>query len=164
MQSHILLIAPTLPPATFIRALNQKLNLTCTHAACFRRALEHMRRKEFAILLIDKDLASAEPVASEALFARAGMAQVLELDFKRLNENRALIEARAAINRGVHYQWRAYEQARERLAAEFRSNISVFVTESEVVLQSLSRSEAPRVRRIAQLAGNLRNQLAAEWF
>ncbi|HTV09545.1 MAG TPA: hypothetical protein VMD97_10920 [Candidatus Aquilonibacter sp.] len=122
-----------------------------------------MQKRDFAILLIDKHLASEEPLASEALFARVGMAQVLELDFKRLNENRALIETRAAINRGVHYQWRAYEQARERLAAELHSNISVLVTESEVALQSLSRSEAPRVRRIAQLASNLRNQLAAEW-
>ena len=162
MQSHILLIAPTLPPATFIRALNHKLNLACTHAASFQHAVEHMQRKEFTILLIDSDLASTGPFASDALFTRAGMAQVLELDFRRLNESRALTEVRAAINRGVHYQWRAYEQARERLVVEFHSNISVLLDESEDVLRSIGRSDAPKIRRIARLAGNLRSQLGAE--
>jgi hypothetical protein len=161
MQSNILLIAPQSSSTTLVRALHKIANISCKHTSYFRGALEHLQTEEFSVILLDKNLLSARPSASEAVFQRAGTAQVLEFDSKRLDISRVLLEVRTAMNRRAHYQWRAYETARQLLAAEFRSNVSVLVTESELMVQSVSRLEARRMRKIARLAGDLRDRLEA---
>lgn len=161
MQSPILLIGPKSSSATLARALNRNLNVTCTWVGSARCALAVLRNDEFALILLDKKTAAADRSISEMLFQGAGAVQVIEVNLARLNVSQILLQVRTALNRRLDYQWHAFETARKHLAAELHSDISALVTESNVVLQSASRLEAARIRRLVRLAGQIRNKFEA---
>ena len=159
MQSHILLIGPK-APSCLLRALQTNLNLLCSHAPNYRGALAQLSKCDFCIVLLDKNIAVTNSRASDAIFRRAGSASVIELNSSEWGDvPRVIREVRAAMNRRVHYQWRAYEVARQQLEAQLSSGLSTLLSESHNALKSAGKTEAVKFRRVIKLADSLKEDL-----
>ena len=159
MQSSILLIGPRQSSLALIQELNRKLNLSSKHVTGHGAGIKCLRQSEFSVILIDESIVRNHPVASNLLFRHAGSAPILEISFRKSDFPRVLRQVRTAINRSAHYEWRVNAKVRERLALELDSCVSTLLAESKDVLRSAKPEQVPKLRRLVQAAGQIREQL-----
>lgn len=161
MPSSILLISPEAPALIVAEALRRSLNLVSVRASSRRAGLAALRRDEYTLVLLDEGLAEADLVATDILFQSAGTAPVLEIDFGSAGPVRIVRQVRSALHR------RAQDEARARIAAaaslqnELRASLSGLLVESQLALREANPAQAPKLRHLVELAGDLRDRLRA---
>jgi hypothetical protein len=161
MSQPILLFAPE-PFATRVaEALRAELDMAVDTAAHRRAALACMRRAEYALVLMEESLAAADPEATDALYAAAGHAPVLEINFAISGLPRVVRHVKSSLAR------RAYDQAQARAAvaasleSELSASLSGLLLESQLALREATPRQAPKLRHVVELAGDLRDRLRA---
>jgi hypothetical protein len=161
MQDPILIIAA--PPAAHLVAetLQRELNLTVEVAPNRRAGLAALRRAEYALVLLDEGLATADNEAAENLYRKALATPVLELNFAISSSHRVLRQVRAAITRRAHDRIQAREAATITLQNELKSPLTSLLLESQLALREAPPSNAAKLRHLVELAGDLRNRLCA---
>ena len=116
MSSHLLLIAPESAAQPIADALRSELHAEVETTPSRRTALTLLRRDDFALILIDENLASADSVTTDLLYQNAGSALILELNLAISGAERLVRQARSALAR------RARDLATARTAAAARGN------------------------------------------
>jgi signal transduction histidine kinase len=128
-----------------------------------KSALPLLRQKEYAAVVVDDSLAECDPAAADAIWERAGLAIPLQVNFALSGAARVLREIRAALHRREREQTLARRAAAAAIESELKSTVAGLLLQSELALSSSDAASpvAERLRIVADLAGNLRRQLAA---
>jgi signal transduction histidine kinase len=128
-----------------------------------KAALTALRRKEFAAVVMDETMAECDPAAAEAIWERAGLAIPLQVNFALSGAARLIREIRAALHRREREQTLARRAAAAAIDHELKTTIAGLLLHSQLALSGSETSSpiADRLRMVADLAGNLRQQLNA---
>ena len=128
-----------------------------------KAALAILRQKEFAAVVIDETIAECDPAAAEAIWERSGVAIPLQVNFALSGSTRLIRDIRAALNRREREQMLARKAAAAAIETELKSTVAGLLLQSELALSGSDANSpvAKRLRIVADLAGDLRRQLAA---
>lgn len=159
MALPILLIAPDPAAATIAQALRDGPQLdvmASTHARDTASALSH---EEFGLILLDENLAAADPAATQALYADAGGAPILEVNFAICSVERVLRQVRAALNRRAQDEAKARTVVAAALGNELNAALTGLLLKSQLALREAGPELAPALRQVIALAAELRAEL-----
>jgi signal transduction histidine kinase len=126
-----------------------------------KAALTALRRSEFAAVVVDETMAECDPSAAEAIWDRAGLAIPLQVNFALSGAARLTREIRAALHRREREQGLARRAAAAAIESELKTTVAGLLLHSQLALSGSESSSpiADRLRIMADLAGNLRQQL-----
>lgn len=160
-MSKILLIAPETFSARIAEALRQSMSVSVCEVSNRRAGLAALRREPYCLVFLDATLAESDTIGTEQLLQNAAEAPVLEIDFATAVRERVVDRARCALLRRAQDERRAHERATAELAAELRSMLSGLLLESQLALREARPDQAPKLRHLVQMAGDLRDRLRA---
>jgi DNA-binding NtrC family response regulator len=126
-----------------------------------KAALAALRRREYAAVVVDETMAECDPSAAEAIWERAGLAIPLQINFALSGAARLIREIRAALHRREREQSMARRAAAAAIETELKSTVAGLLLHSQLALSGsdVSSPLADKLRMVADLAGNLRQQL-----
>ncbi len=126
-----------------------------------KTALAAMRKREFAVIVVDETLAECDPAAAEAIWERAGLAIPLQINFALAGAARLVREIRAGLQRREREQALARRAAASALETEMKTAIAGLLLHSQLALAGAGLPEpvADKLRLVAGLADDLRKQL-----
>ncbi len=156
----ILLVTPVQPEALLF-AIQKVIQEPVDIALTFEAALDHARQREYSVVILDHDLAEAEPVATEALLGLTAAAFPLQLRLALTSAERLGREIRSALRRR-QLELRSMEQSAVRsLHAELRDMLTAMLLQCDLMADSAGVS--PEVRDTAQamqqIVGRVRSRL-----
>lgn len=142
-------------------AVSAQLGMEVEVAEGRKTALAALKRREFAAVVVDETLAECDPAAAEAICDRAGLAIPLQINFALSGAARLIREIRAALHRREREQTLARRAAEAAIERELKSTVAGLLLQSELALSvgDIPAPLADRLRVVADLAGNLRQQL-----
>jgi hypothetical protein len=126
-----------------------------------KTALAALRHREFTAVVVDETMAECDPSAAEAIWERAGLAIPLQINFALAGGARLVREIRAALHRREREQVLAHRAAAAAMESELKSTVAGLLLHSQLALSGseISPPVAEKLRVVADLAGNLRQQL-----
>ena len=157
----LLLIAPESAAQPIAEALRAELRAEVETTPSRRAALSLLRRHDFALILIDESLASADSATTDLLYQNAGSALIVELNLALSSAARIVRQARSALARRTQDLATARTAATAILHSELNTTLAGVLLESELALRDAYPTQAPRLRHLVQLAGDLRDHLRA---
>jgi hypothetical protein len=127
-----------------------------------KAALVALRRREFDAIVVDETMAECDPAAAEAIWERAGLAIPLQLNFALAGAARLLREIRAALHRREREQSLSRRAAAAAMETELKTTVAGLLLHSQLALTGgeIPAAVAEKLRVVADLAGNLRQQLS----
>jgi hypothetical protein len=127
-----------------------------------KAALMALRQREFVAVVVDETIAECDPAAAEAIWAHAGLAIPLQVNFALSGTARLVREIRAALHRREREQALASKAAAFAIEAELKSTVAGLLLHSQLALKGgpVPAAVADKLRVVADLAGNLRQQLS----
>lgn len=128
-----------------------------------KAALAALRRREFSAVVVDETMAECDPSAAEAIWERSGLAIPLQINFALSGAARLTREIRAALHRREREQALAHRAASAAIENELKSTVAGLLLHSQLALSGseVPSSIADKLRVVADLASNLRQQLSA---
>lgn len=128
-----------------------------------KAALGALRRREFSAVVVDETVAECDPAAAEAIWEHAGLAIPLQINFALSGAGRLVREIRAALHRREREQTLARRAAAAAIESELKSTVAGLLLHSQLALGGgeVPPTVAEKMRVVADLAGNLRQQLSA---
>lgn len=128
-----------------------------------KTALAALRRREFAAVVVDETMAECDPAAAEAIWEHAGLAIPLQINFALSGAARLIREIRAALHRREREQMLARRAAAAAIESELKTTLAGLLLNSQLALagSDIPTPIADKLRVVADLAGNLRQQLSA---
>jgi hypothetical protein len=144
-------------------AVGTQLGMVVEVAENRRAALAVLKRREFQAVVVDQTMVECDPAAAEAIWARAGLAIPLQINFALSGATRLVREIKAALHRREREQALASRAAAVAIETELKSTVAGLLLHSELALKGsgVSAVVADRLRVVAELAGTLRQQLNA---
>jgi DNA-binding NtrC family response regulator len=141
-----------------------QLGMEVEVAAGRKTALAALRRREYAAVVVDETMAECDPSAAEAIWDRAGLAIPLQINFALSGAARVIREIRAALHRREREQTLARRAASAAIESELKSTVAGLLLHSQLALSGgeVPSSVADKLRVVADLAGNLRQQLSTQ--
>ncbi len=161
MACSVLLIAPEPAASVVANALRRDLDGYVELSAHGRESLSALRREEFTLILLDENLAAAEPGATDNLYTGAGAAPVLEMNFAICGVDRVLRQVRSALSRRAQNEAKARSAAANALGNELNASLAGLLLESQLALREAGPELAPALKHLIELAAELREQLRA---
>jgi signal transduction histidine kinase len=106
-------------------------------------------------------MAECDPSAAEAIWERAGLAIPLQINFALSGAARLTREIRAALHRREREQSLARRAAAAAIESELKTTVAGLLLHSQLALSGSETASplAEKLRIVADLAGNLRQQL-----
>jgi hypothetical protein len=146
-----------------VGTMSKQLEMDVEFAESRRGALDAMRRKEFAVVVVDEILVECDPLAADAIWERSGLAIPMQINFALAGAARIIREIRAALHRRKKEQETARLVAREDIGAELRNTVTGIVLQSQLALaeEGIPGQVLQKLRVVEDLAGKLRSQLTA---
>jgi hypothetical protein len=143
--------------------LSKHLGMPVDVAEGRRSALDALRRKEFAVVVVDETLAECDPSTADSIWEHSSLAIPLQINFALAGAARIIREIRAALHRREKEQEVARFAARDDIGIELRNTVTGLVLQSQLALteSGVPNQVAQKLRLVADLACTLRNQLAA---
>jgi len=127
-------------------------------------ALAALRRREYDAVVVDETMAECDPSAVEAIWSRTGLAIPLQINFALSGAARLVREIRAALHRREREQTLAHRAAAAAIENDLKTTIAGLLLQSELALSAseISNPLADKLRIVAKLAANLRQQLSLQ--
>ena len=144
--------------------VSKQLGMSVEFASGRRSAIDLLRRREFAVVVLDETLAECDPDGAEAIWERSGLAIPVQINFALAGAARIVREIRAALQRRQKEQAAARLAAREDIGAELKNTVNGLLLQSQLALSEngLPNHVVHKLRILEDLAGKLRLQLSAE--
>ena len=138
-----------------------QLGMEVEIAAGRKAALAALRLREFSAVVVDETMAECDPAAAETIWEHAGLAIPLQVNFALSGAARLIREIRAALHRREREQALAHRAA-AAIETELKGTVAGLLLHSQLALNGseLTSPIAERLRMVATLAGNLRQQLS----
>jgi DNA-binding NtrC family response regulator len=160
MPNKTLLIAPEAVAEPVAEALRRSLDAEVVTAPTRRSGMACLRRREFAIVVLDESLASADPDGAALLYEVAGAAAVLEVNFILSGVERTLRQVRAALARRAHDRQQASADVAAQICGELNGTLTGLLLETELALREAAPAQQHKLQQVFRLAGTLRERLA----
>jgi len=143
-------------------ALSRLLEIECVAANGRKAAITALKRSEYAAIVLDEGLFDAEPAVADTFWEYAGLAIPVHVNFALSGVQRLAREIRLALNRRERERALAHEAAAAAIESELKSTVAGLLLHSQLALQDrgVSPPLAEKLRLVADLAGNLRQQLS----
>jgi hypothetical protein len=143
--------------------VSKQLGMQVEFASGRRGAIDALRHREFAAVVLDETLAECDPAAADAIWERSGLAIPMQINFALAGAARIIREIRAALQRRQKEQAAARLAAREDMGAELKNTVSGLLLQSQLALSEngIPNHIAQKLRIVEDLAGKLRLQLTA---
>jgi hypothetical protein len=161
MPPSLLLIAPESAAEPIAEALRRDLQAEVETTPSRRAALTFLRRNDFALILIDESLTTADTAATDLIYQNAGSALVVELNLALSSAARIVRQARTALTRRGQDLAQAHAAAAAALHSELNATLAGVLLEAQLALREATPAQAPRLRNLVQLASDLRDRLRA---
>lgn len=155
----LLLVAPEPSASALGQALRHDLDAQVEIASSGRSALTALRREDFSLIVLEENLSAAEPDAADALFAAAGTAPVLEVNFGTWGFERILRQVRSAVQRRAGDEAKARQAVSNALQNELNASLAGLLLESQLALRQAGPEIMPTLQHLISLATELREQL-----
>jgi len=113
--------------------------------------------------VVDETMAECDPSAADAIWEHAGLAIPLQINFALSGAARLTREIRAALHRREREQMLARRPATAAIETELKATVAGLLLQSQLALSAsdIPSPLAEKLRLMAELAGNLRQQLSA---
>ena len=159
----ILIVTGIEGAANCAAVVQEQLGVAIEVAEGRKAALALLRKKEFALVVVDETLALCDPAAADAIWEQAGLAVPLQINFAVSGATRLIREIRAALQRREREQALARRAAALAIEKEMKTTIAGLLLHSQLALSAgdMSAQVAEKLRMVADLASNLRQQLSA---
>jgi hypothetical protein len=161
MPAPILLLATELAGEAAGKALRIELDADVEFASSARAGMQALRLRDFSLVILDETLAAADAVSTDRLY-QASTAPLLELNLAITSAPRLVRQARAALVRRTRDLALAHTAASTLLQSELNETLAGILLESELALRQATPEQAPKLRQLVQLAGDLRDRLRVE--
>ena len=159
MTPSVLVIAPE-PAATAVaELLHQRLGMRVETVAHGHLGVVMLRHGDHQMVLLEENLAMAEPEATEALYAGAGPLLVLELNFGLCGAERVVRQVRSAWKRRELDEAKARKAVSTSLQNELNASLTGLLLESQLALRQASPEILPTLEHLVNLAAELRDHL-----
>lgn len=159
MPLPILLIAPESAAVSVSASLRKDLDAMVEMVSNRRAGLAALRRGEYALVLLDESIAAADSETTDMIYQNANAAPVLEINFAIAGAPRIVRQVRSALSRRAHDQAQARAAAASLLHSELNASLTGLLLESQLALREATPEQAPKLRHVIELAGDLRNRL-----
>ena len=161
MTQTVLLVTSIAGAENCATAIGRQLGLAVELAQNRRTALTALRRREYAVMVLDEGLVEADPAGAEVLWQQAGLAIPVQVNLGISGCNRVLREVRAALQRREREVSLAMRAATQLMEGEMNTTITGLLLQTELALAepSLPTHIAVKLRQVVELAGTLRDQL-----
>jgi hypothetical protein len=159
MPSPILLIAPESSATPVVAALRRSLDAEVDVASGRRAGLACLRRREYALVLLEESLTAADPEAADLIYQNAAGAPLLEVNFVIAGPERILRQCRATLQRRASDRAAAESAATHHLHCELNATLTGLLLESQLALRAASPALEPKLRHVVSLASDLRDRL-----
>jgi hypothetical protein len=161
MPENVLLVTAIAGAENCAAVVSKQFGLTVETAASRKEALAALRRRNYAIVVLDSSLLEAAAGDTDAIFRHAGLAIPLEINFAISGCGRLVREIRAALSRRQLEQDAAARAATTSLEIDLRDTVTGLLLQSQLALaeRSVPPQLADKLRLMAELAGNLRRKL-----
>jgi hypothetical protein len=159
MSHTILIIAPTLAAEPIAEALRNELDAVVEIAPQRRAGLAALRRSEFSVVLLEESLAELDPRGADLLYQNAATGPVLEINFAISRPTRIVRQVRSALAHRAQDAVKARAAAVLTLQNELSASLAGILLESELALREASPAQAPKLKHLVELAGELRHRL-----
>lgn len=163
MQS-ILMITSISGAENCAAVLSKQLNLAVEAVSTRREGLARLRRREYAVVVVDDALAEADPEGTEHLCKHMGLAVPLQFNFAISGTARLAREIRGLLGRREQEQALAMRAAVFAVEGELRDTVTGLILHSQLALEepSITPQLAERLKTVATLASTLREKLGNE--
>lgn len=161
MTQTVLLVTATSGAENCAAAIGRQLGLTVEVAENRRSALAALRRREYAVMVLDESLVEADPAGAEVLWQQAGLAVPIQVNLGISGCNRVLREVRAALQRRERELSLAMRAAAQAMEGEMSTTITGLLLQTQLALDepTLPPGTAIKLRQVVELASVLRDQL-----
>ena len=141
--------------------LTRLLGLECEVAQGRRSAVSALKRSEYAAVVVDEGIIDTDAPGAELVWENAGLAIPVQANFALTGGQRLAREIRMALNRGERERALAREAAAAAIDSELKSTVAGLLLHSQLALadREIPAPLAEKLRVVADLAGNLREQL-----
>jgi len=142
-------------------AVSTQLGMEVEVAENRRAALAILKRREFQAIVVDQTMVECDLTGAEAIWAQAGLAIPLQINFALSGAKRVVREIKAALHRREREQALAGRAAAIAIETELKSTVAGLLLHSELALKGsgVPPAIADRMRVVAGLAVTLRQQL-----
>jgi hypothetical protein len=141
--------------------LSKQFGLPVETASSRREAIGALRRREFAVVVIDESLVESREDEANSLVKHAGLAIPLEMNFAISGCGRLVREVRAALSRREREQEVALSAAATSIESELRDTAAGLLLQAQLALAEpgLPPQVGERLRLILDSAVRLRQKL-----
>jgi len=142
-------------------AVAERMALSVSVAAGRAAALRLLERRGYAVVVLDRMLADADPEGAELIWKHAGMAVPMEFSFALAGGARLERELRGAMARRRREEELAQAAAAAALDAEMKNAVTGFLLESRLALaeEGIPPLVEGRLQALAGMAERLRERL-----
>ena len=161
MSEPILLVTAIAGAENCAAVVSKQFGFAVETAANRKDALAALRRRSYAIVVLDASLLEAAPGDADALFKLSCLAIPLEINFAISGCGRLVREIRAALHRRQLEQSVAARAAATSLQSNLRDTVAGLLLQSQLALAepSVPPQLADKLKLMVELAGNLRRKL-----
>ncbi len=161
MSQNMLLVTNIPGAENCAAAITRQLGLGVELASSGRAALAALRRREYAVVVLDDSQIEADPAGADVLWQQAGLAIPIQVNLAISGCGRVLREIRAALLRREREQALALRAATHVIGGEINTTLTGLLLQTQLMLSepSIPSTLLPKLQQVAQLAGMLRQQL-----
>jgi signal transduction histidine kinase len=157
----MLLICGMAGAVDYADALAQQFGASVEVAITRKAGLDALRRREYALVIVEESIAEGDPAGADLLWKHAGLAVPLQVNFALSNGSRLARDVRAALARRAHEQSLAMRAAASTLESELRATLTGLLLHSQLALAdpALTPNLAEKLKVMNELASSIRQQL-----
>lgn len=161
MPQSILMITAIAGAENCAAALSKQFGLTVETARSRKEGLAALRRREFAVLVVDQSLVENSDDGMDSLLKHAGVAIPLEINFAISGCGRVVREVRAALLRRDREKDLAMSAATSSIRNELRDALAGLLLQSQLALAEpgIPPQLSERLELLLGLAAGLRQRL-----
>lgn len=158
---NVLMIAAMEGVENCVRYLREHLGTDVELATTRREGLAALKRVEFGVVVVEEGLAEGDPRWADQVWAQAGLAVPVQMNFAISGCARVGREVRAALARRDGEEAIARRAVTSELQNELKSSLTGLLLQSELALREPSVPAAlePKLRHMVELAGAIRERL-----
>jgi len=157
MAQSVLLVTPTAGADDCAITIDRQLGLAVEVAPGRRAALASLRRRDYAVIVVDEALIESDPAGAEVLWQHAGLAIPLQVNFGISGCDRVLREVRTALQRREKELSLTMRAAAQLMESEMNTAITGLLLQAQLALAepALPAGAVLKLQNIVELASSL---------
>jgi hypothetical protein len=142
-------------------SLARQLGFAVEIASSRKAGLASLRRREYSCVIVDENIAEADPDGAELLWKHSGLAVPMQINFAIAGSARLAREVRGALARREQEQALAMRAAACSMESELKSTVTGLLLQSQLALADpqVTPQLSVKLKMMFELAGTLRERL-----